>query len=109
MAECPMNFGVWSTGLLNVGLLTGGAIAIAAERYIGTPYGFLDYAALAAHRLHLPVPGLNGFMGDTKSMICSQLVAQSYLDAGVNLFPGDTPGDVTPGDLYQLLVSKGLK
>jgi hypothetical protein len=109
LAEFPLNLGAWSTGLLGISPDTGAVIAMTAYGYRGTPYGFLDYGALAAHRLHIPVPGLKNFMASDKTMICSQLVAQCYLKAGVVLFPGDEPGDVTPGDLYQLLVSKGLK
>lgn len=104
-----VNWGVWSTGLIPLGKFQRAGITYAARNYIGTPYGFFDYVALAAHRLHLPLPGLANFIASDKTMICSQLVAKCYLDAGVTLFPGEWPGYVTPGDLYQLLVTKGLK
>lgn len=109
LAKCDMTNGVWSTGLIPMTDIQRTAIVHWANIYIGTPYGFLDYAVLAAHRLRLPFPGLAHFMASDKTMICSQLVAQCYLNAGINLFPGDWPGDVTPGDLYQLLVSRGLR
>ncbi|TJZ44481.1 hypothetical protein FCH28_29490 [Streptomyces piniterrae] len=80
------------------------AICDAATRYIGVPYSFLDYLAIATHRFHLPVPGLRRYIASTRHMICSQLVDQCYLDAGVHLFAdGRWPGYVTPMALYKLL------
>jgi hypothetical protein len=67
------------------------------------PYSFLDYAALAAHRWHIPTPGLKRFVGDTGHMICSQLVDQAAADGGWRLFDDQRwPGFVTPGALWQL-------
>lgn len=80
------------------------AIVVAGRAYLGVPYSWLDYLALAAHRLHLPIPGLRRYVQATGHMICSQLVDQAYHDAGVHLFDdGRWPGYVTPGDLYRLL------
>ena len=71
---------------------------------MGVPYSFADYAALAAHRLHIPAPGLREFIGSSKSMICSQLVDQCYVDAGVHLFRDSRwPGFVTPAALAGLI------
>ncbi|MFE9220242.1 hypothetical protein ACFYN3_28330 [Streptomyces lavendulae] len=79
-------------------------ICAAARQYIGVPYSFLDYAAIAAHRFHLPVPGLRRYVASTRHQICSQLVDQCYEDAGVRLFTdGRWPGYVTPMALYDLL------
>ncbi|WP_310716768.1 hypothetical protein [Streptomyces lydicus] len=79
-------------------------ICTAATRYVGVPYSFLDYGAIATHRFHIPVPGLRGYIANTRHMICSQLVDQCYLDAGVHLFAdGRWPGYVTPMALHQLL------
>ena len=37
-------------------------------------------------------------------MICSQLVDQCYLEAGIHLYDdGRDPGDVTPADLAELV------
>jgi hypothetical protein len=70
-----------------------------------TPYSAADYFALAAHRLHLPVPGLQEYISDTGHTICSQLVDICYQSAGYRLFTdGRWNGYVTPGDLYDLLV-----
>ena len=83
----------------------GAAVAAAAEAYVGVPYSFLDYGAIAARRLHLPVPGLREYIGDTGHMICSQLADRAAADGGWHLFAdGRWPGYVTPGDLYRLQI-----
>ena len=80
------------------------AICAAAARYLGVPYSFLDYGAIAAHRFRLPIPGLRPYVASTRHMICSQLVDQCYQDAGVHLFDDNRwPGYVTPEALYDLL------
>lgn len=79
----------------------------AAKKYVGVPYSAADYFALAAHRLHIPAPGLQHFIADSGHMICSQLVDQCYRDAGITLFSGRWPGYVTPADLYNLDVRFG--
>ncbi|WP_328766942.1 hypothetical protein [Streptomyces sp. NBC_00286] len=80
------------------------AICDAGRRYVGTPYSFLDYFALATRRMRIPAPGLRAYIASTRHMICSQLVDQAYLDAGVHLFAdGRWPGYVTPMALYHLL------
>jgi cell wall-associated NlpC family hydrolase len=80
------------------------AICDTAEQYVGVGYGWLDYMALAAHRFHLPAPGLRRYIASTRRMICSQLVDQAYRDAGVELFAdGRWPGYVTPADLFNRL------
>lgn len=80
------------------------AICTAAQRYVGTKYSFLDYAAIAAHRFRLPIPWLRRYVASTRHQICSQLVDQCYQDADVHLFQdGRWPGWVTPADLYELL------
>jgi hypothetical protein len=68
----------------------------------GVPYSFLDYGALAAHRLHIPVPGLRGYIADTGHQICSQLCDTAYSDQGCHLFAGAWPGYVTPLGLWNL-------
>jgi hypothetical protein len=89
--------------------LTGGQRTLIAETAAslrGTPYSFLDYLAIAAHRLRLPVPGLRRYVAATGHLICSQLADEAYRRAGVHLFAdGRWPGYVTPADLWQLLGS----
>jgi hypothetical protein len=80
------------------------AIVVAARTYSLIPYSFLDYVALVAHRWHIPVPGLRRYISSTGHVICSQLVDQVMLDAGVHLFAdGRWPGYVSPADLYPAL------
>lgn len=94
----------WSSGKFDLTMKQRAAIVAAALRYQGTGYSFLDYGALALHHFHIRLPGLRHYIANTGHMICSQLVDQCYLDAGVHLFDdGRWPGYVTPGDLYQLI------
>jgi cell wall-associated NlpC family hydrolase len=79
-------------------------ICAEARKYEDVPYSFVDYAAIAAHRLHLPYPGLRVFVESSAHMICSQLVDQSYRDAGIKLFSDERwAGYVTPGSLNKRL------
>ncbi|TSB20901.1 hypothetical protein OG422_29950 [Streptomyces sp. NBC_01525] len=79
-------------------------ICAASSAYEGVPYSFLDYLAIATHRLRMPVPGLRRYVAATGHMICSQLVDQCYQDGGVRLFDdGRWPGYVTPLALYDQL------
>ena len=41
-------------------------------------------------------------------LICSELVAWCYREAGFDLAPGTAPGDVSPGDLADWLFKYGL-
>ena len=95
---------LWSTGKFNLTPMQRDKICDAARGYIKTPYSFLDYVALILHRLHIPAPWLKRYIASTRHMICSQLVDQCYLDAGIHLFDdGRWPGYVTPADLARLL------
>lgn len=79
-----------------------------ARKYRDVPYSFADYAALAAHRLHLPAPGLRDFVADSRHMICSQMVDQCRRDLGSHLFvnPPRWNGYVTPADLANLILGR---
>lgn len=82
-------------------------ICVQGRLLVGTPYSGLDYLALAAHRFHLPLPGLRSYVASTGHLICSELVDEAYVSAGVHLFAdGRWPGYVTPADLYGLLGRK---
>lgn len=73
-----------------------------ARKLTGIPYSWLDYAALTAHRLRIPAPGLRGYIASTGHMICSQLADELYRRLGAQIFKdGRWPGYVTPGALYQ--------
>jgi hypothetical protein len=92
----------WCYGLYKLGTVRQNEnAALAAKRYVGVPYSAADYFALAAHRLHVPVPGLQGYVSSSGHMICSQLVDQADTDAGIHLFADNRwPGDVDPLSLY---------
>lgn len=73
-----------------------------AESLKGVKYSFLDYAALSAHRLHIPAPGLKDFIEDSGHEICSQLADEFYLRLGAHIFTDERwAGDVTPAGLYR--------
>lgn len=94
----------WSTGHVELTDEQRVAVCSAARARIGTPYSFLDYAAVAAHRFHLPIPWLRSYVASSKHLICSALVDRVYQDAGVQLFAdGRWDGYVTPADLDGLL------
>jgi cell wall-associated NlpC family hydrolase len=99
---------MWSSGLISLSDPQRAAVVKAAHGYVGTPYSWPDYAALAAHTLHLlpATKALKDYVASTKHMICSQLVDQCFEDAGWHLFNDKRwPGYVTPGSLYHLLSS----
>ena len=74
----------------------------AAEGLKDIPYSFLDYVALLAHRLKIPVPGLKHFIQTSKHEICSQMCDDFYWRLGVEIFTDDRwPGYVTPGSLFR--------
>lgn len=73
----------------------------------GTPYSKLDFLAI----------GLSHYFGgrgiprwarrrvaSSGKMICSQLVAEAYRRAGIELEPGSDPQDLTPGDLARIIM-----
>ncbi len=76
-----------------------------AIRLYGTPYSFLDYLALAATHFNIRPEPIRRRVADSGKMICSQLCAEAYRRAGVDLFPDmRIPMDVTPGDLSRLFL-----
>lgn len=78
-------------------------VAAEAVKFKGVRYSFLDYGAIAVKRLHIPVPGLTRYIDSTGRMICSQLVARAYYNAGRPLFGSEWSGDVTPKMLARLV------
>lgn len=107
--DCPpeeLPGSLWSSGAFGLSDDQRQRIIGASLSLVGTPYSFLDYAALSMHRLHIPAPGLKGFIADTGHLICSQLCDEVYLRAGVHLFnDGRWSGYVTPADLAELIMS----
>ena len=99
---------LWSSGIINPTDAQRVAIVKAAHFYVDqpTPYSWADYAAIAAHRLHIAPSVLKNYVATSKHMICSQLVDQCYQDAGYHLFTDNRwPGYVMPGSLANLLIA----
>ncbi len=75
-------------------------IADEALALVGTPYNFLDIAALALLSLGIRWKWLCQRAQSSKRLICSQLVDRAYRNAGLHLYQDGRPdGEVTPGDL----------
>ena len=96
---------LWSTGKINLVDAQRQQIVASALACKGIPYGWADYFALAAHRFRIPIPHLRAYIASSKSMICSQLVAWCYEQAGIQLFSDERhwEGYVTPADLAELI------
>lgn len=98
---------VWSTGRIPLTAADRVRIVGAARGLVGTPYSFLDYASIALAHYKIRPAWVRDFVASSGHLICSQLVDEAYLRAGVHLFDdGRIPGDVTPGDLWKLLAAK---
>lgn len=109
LQECqvaePGKYGfLWSSGKILLTDAERTAIVSCAMACKGIPYSALDYFALAAHRLHIPVPGLRDYIKDTRHLICSELVDFCYMTAGVHLFHNVWQGYVTPAMLANLIL-----
>lgn len=77
------------------------AIADAGRELRGVKYSFMDYGALAAHRLGLDTAWLEEYINNSGHLICSQLVDLAYTRGGYKIFHDDRwNGFVTPGDLF---------
>lgn len=96
---------LWSSGLVELTPLQRSGIVAWAHAHVGTPYSFLDYAALVVHGLGLWVPGLREYIATTSHMICSQFIDSGLTANGVHLFARRWAGYVKPGDLAGLLQS----
>jgi hypothetical protein len=77
-----------------------------ARHYIGTPYSFLDYAALAGWHFGVRNGLIRRYVKSSGHQICSQLADQAMSDAGFHVFDdGRLPQDVTPAALYEKLLA----
>jgi hypothetical protein len=87
----------------------GKAVAAAARSFVGTPYSFSDYAAIALHRFRIPTPRLRRYIEGSGRMICSQLCDRAAEMGGWKLFDdGRWHGHVTPGDLHRLYLAQEI-
>ncbi len=95
---------LWSGPGLTAG--RGEAIAAAARTLVGTPYSWVDCAAIGLADLfgwHVPYSVRQRLNRRDRDM-CSQLVDAADVLAGVALFAdGRMSGDVSPGDLLLLI------
>jgi hypothetical protein len=77
---------------------------VSARKGKGIGYSFLSYPALASINYHLPIPQLKHYVGNSKRLMCSQLVDEGLRRLGYHVFTdGRWYLDVTPGDLYYAL------
>lgn len=101
----PAEVTAWSTGTIKCTPEQAKAAARFAESMIGTPYGWLNVIALGALQYGVRLPYLIRKLQDKNTLFCSQLVDEAFRLAGVQLFDdGRLPMDVTPGDLYNLIL-----
>lgn len=85
-------------------------ICIEAIKMHGVGYNWLDYLALGLTHFNLfPADFVRRRVEASDKMICSQLCAEAYRRAGVELFPDRRlPMDVTPGDLGRLTAERSV-
>jgi hypothetical protein len=79
-----------------------------AAGLLGTPYGFLDVAALGLAQFGITLPGVKRRIARPDRLFCSQLCDYAWSLAGFTAFTdGRTPQDVSPGDLADLAFRDG--
>lgn len=93
----------WSTGLIDLTPAQRSTICAYAESFVGTPYGWKVYLALAAFRFHIRPSWVINTLSSNSEMICSQLADECYRMAGYRMFPKDLPGSTTPAKLAMFL------
>jgi hypothetical protein len=99
---------LWSTLAVRLNDAQRESVCFWMRHYLGTPYAWLDYGALAAHRLRLhPADNmLRKRIASTGHMICSQYIDQCLLKAGYHLFTDNRwPGFADPLALANLITS----
>lgn len=76
----------------------------------GTPYGFLDCAALGLAQFGLTLPSVTRRVSRPDRLFCSQLVDYAWFLSGFRAFDdGRVPQDVSPGDIADLAFRAGWK
>jgi len=84
------------------------AIPGIAASLVGTPYGFLDVAALGLAQFGITLPSVTRRIARPDRLFCSQLVDYAWFLAGFHAFTDHrTPQDVSPGDLADLALRDG--
>lgn len=98
---------IWSSGLYDPTPAQRSAIVGWCVAHPDVQYSWADYGAIAAHAMHLPLPGLKTYIAGTSHMICSYYSDASWAQAGMHLFTdGRWPGYVTPWDLAELFLAQ---
>jgi hypothetical protein len=88
---------VWSTGVIELSDAQRTGIVNWCLGHPCVQYGWLDYAALILHRLGMKDPALRRYIAASGHDICSQYASLAYLHGGgMDLFPGEWEGYVTP-------------
>lgn len=84
------------------------AIPAIGDSLIGTPYGWLDVAALGLAQFGILLPSVKRRIERPDRLFCSQLVDYAWTLAGFHAYDdGRTPQDVSPGDLEELAFRSG--
>ena len=82
-------------------------IVAEATGLLNAQYSWLTYFYLAGVRLGIRPKWLRNRVARADKVICSSFVDLAYQRAGVALFQdGRIPGDVTPGDLANMLIER---
>lgn len=82
------------------------AIVTSAKAALGTPYSWLDILALGLSAWGITPSWVWARLSRQDRLICSQLVARCYQNAGVDLCPGKPDSRITPGDLADVILGK---
>lgn len=94
---------VVSTGRLALTSDDRDHIRAAAVELVGVPYSWADIVSVGLLQYGIKPRWLRRRVAASHNLICSQLVDQAYLMAGIHLFDdGRVPSDCTPGDLAKL-------
>lgn len=96
---------IWSSGIIELTDVERSGIVAWCMTHTDVLYSWPDYGAIALQRLHVRLPIIKEYIASTGHMICSQFTDAAMLYGGdVHLFDdGRWPGDVTPGDLADML------
>jgi hypothetical protein len=79
-----------------------------ADHLAGTPYGYLDCAALGLAQLGITLPSVKRRLARPDRLFCSQLVDYAWQLVGFHAFNDlRPPQDVSPGDLADLAFTAG--
>jgi len=96
---------IWSSGIIDLTEAQRQGIVAWCEAHPSVLYSAADYLAIGLKRMGLRTKELKAYIASSKRMICSYYSDAAFLwGAGVHLFnDGRWPGEVTPGDLAEML------